>query len=201
MRYSITTLTLGAALSLSSCFLNPNKEEKKSGKVDLQIISINKEYSMGIPTYMTKASELHDEASLQYQNIFKETYVIVLDESKQEFIDTYTELSTYDTSRSVIANYADTQVQLTSSNVEVISKTDIKKVKINGLNAAITEIDAHVEGVKPAISYFFTYIEGEKNLYMIMAWTLQDKKETHRADFDQMVRTFRILKKAPATDL
>jgi hypothetical protein len=201
MRYSITALTFGVALSLSSCSLNPNKEEKKSGKIDLQIISTNDEYSMGIPVYMTKATGLNDEASLQYQNIFKEAYVVVLDENKQEFIDVYTELSTYDTTRSVIANYADTQVQLTSSNVDVISKTDVKKVKINGLNAAITEMDAHVEGVKPAISYFLTFVEGKENLYMIMAWTLQDKKETHREAFDQMVRSFKILKKAPVSGL
>jgi predicted Zn-dependent protease len=176
---------------------NLNKEEKNGGKIELKPVSINEEYSMGVPAHMTKATSLNDDASLQFQNIFKEAYVIVIDEDKTEYINMYKEASVYDTSRSVLSNYTDTQVQSTTANMEVISQKSIKTLKINGLKAATTEIDATVEGVKFPITYFLTFIEGKEKLYFIMAWTLQDKKETHRAAFDQMARSFRMLKSKP----
>jgi hypothetical protein len=98
--------------------LNLNKEEKKGGKVDLKVVSINEDYSMGIPMNMSKTTSLNDDASLQFQNIFKETYVIVIDENKKEFINAYMELSVYDTSRSALSNYSDTQVQSTTANMD-----------------------------------------------------------------------------------
>lgn len=173
--------------------LKLGKDEQNDVNVDLETVSINNDYSMGIPTYMTKAKSLNDEASLQFQNMFKETYVVVIDENKQEYVDAYKELSGYDTTRSVLLNYADTQMQLTTANLDVVNKTRIAPLKINGLSAATTEIDANIEGVRPVISYFLTFIEGKEKIYMIMAWTLQDKKETHRATFERMARSFKTI--------
>jgi hypothetical protein len=195
--YLIIPAIFLTGLSLSSCMLNLNKEEKTGGKVDLKVVSINEDYSMGVPMHMSKTTSLNDDASLQFQNIFKETYVIVIDENKKEFIDAYMELSAYDTSRSALSNYSDTQVQSTTANMEVVSQKDLTRLKINGLRAATTEIDARVEGLKFPVTYFLTFIEGKEKLYFIMAWTLQDKKDTHRAAFDQMARSFKTLKGKP----
>jgi hypothetical protein len=195
MRHPIVLFILVFGLLFSSCGLNLNKESAE--KIKLQTISINEEYSMGIPAYMTKTTSLNDDASLQFQNIFKEAYVIVIDEDKKAFVDTYKELEAYDSTRSVLSNYVDTQVQSTLSNMNVISKKAVKASKINGLNAATTEIDSTVEGIKIPITYFLTFVDGKEKLYMIMAWTLQDKKDTYRTTFDQMVKSFRVLKKNP----
>jgi len=185
-------------LSLSACVQNLLKDET-GGKTELENITINGEYTMGIPTYMSKSTSLNDEASLQFQNIFKETYVIVIDESKQEYIDTYEDLGFYDTARNVISNYADTQVQSITSSLEVISRKEITPLRINGLSAAATEIDAKFEGVHSAITYFLTFVEGKEKLYMIMAWTMQTKKDNYRATFEQMTKSFRVFKKKPGT--
>jgi hypothetical protein len=189
------TLIVLLGLSLASCMLNLDKDRSTGGKVDLQEISINGEYAIGIPTYMTKATSLNDDASLQFQNIFKETYVIIIDEDESEFIQTFKDVDSYDTTRSVISNYTDAQIQFTTSSMDVIKKTPVKKLKINGLHAASIEIDANIEGVKVPISYFLTFIEGNGKLYMIMAWTLEDKKDNHRQTFEQMAQSFKFLKK------
>jgi hypothetical protein len=149
---------------------------------------------MGIPTYMTKTTTLNEEASMQFQNIFKEAYVVVIDEDKAEFKNAFAELGSYDTTRSIISNYADTQFQFAISNMNVISKGNMKALKIDGrLNAATTEVDGTVEGVEVPITYFFTYVESDHKLYTIMAWTLQSKKDVHRATFDRMVMSFKTL--------
>src|SRR5688572_26412269 len=124
MKHTFTKISICAlSVILSSCVLNLFKDEKKEAKTELETVTVEGNYSMGVPKFMTQAKSLNDEASLQYQNIFKETYVIVIDENKQEFIDAYQELESYDSSTSVIANYADTQVQLTTSAMNVLTKS------------------------------------------------------------------------------
>jgi hypothetical protein len=152
---------------------------------------------MGIPKFMTKTDGLNDEASLQFQNIFKETYVIVIDENKQEFIDAYKDLDTYDSTTAVIANYADTQVQLTTSSMNVLSKSELKFFPINGNKAANIEIDAEIEGVAAPITYFLTFVEGDENLYFIMAWTLQKYKDDYRETYGEIAKSFKTLGTVP----
>jgi hypothetical protein len=192
MRPNITPFIFLICLSLSSC-LPSQKNEKDGGKIKLDTVAVNAEYSMGVATDMIKTTTLNEAASLQYQNIFKETYIIVIDEDKKEFIEAYEDLDNYDSTRSVISNYADTQVQLTTSHLDVINKKEISSLKINGLDATTTEIDANVEGVNSPITYFLTFVEGKEKLYMIMAWTFQEKKNDHRAAFMQMAKSFKTL--------
>jgi hypothetical protein len=192
--YGIALSFALTAIVLTACNLNLDKDEKNDGKVELKPIRVNEEYSMGVPGYMTKATTLNEGASLQFQNVFKETYVIVIDEDKQEFLDAYETSSVYDTARSLLSNYSDTQLQLTTSEMDVINMKELTRSRINGLKAESTEIDAKVEGISFPITYFLTFIEGENKFYFIMAWTLQEKKDAHRPAFQQMVRSFRLLK-------
>jgi hypothetical protein len=188
-------------LILSSCSLISSKDEKGDNVEFEAVSSVDGDFSLRIPTYMTKATTLNDGASLQYQNMFKEVYVIVIGENKQEFIDTFTKLSNYDTTRSPVSNYADVQVQATSAKMNVISKTDIVRSKINGMRAAKMEMDATVEGISTPITYCLTFFEGKEKMYMIMAWTLQNKKDIYRSTFDKMAKSFKLVQNKPVTAL
>ncbi|HYC84685.1 MAG TPA: hypothetical protein VEB86_05655 [Chryseosolibacter sp.] len=192
MRYFLSSQIIAFSFTLISC-VNMLKDDKPGEPVELEPVSVNDQYSLAVPKYMTKTTALNEEASLQFQNIFKTTYVIVIDENKQEFIEAYKNVDAYDSSRSAVDNYCDTQVQLTSSGMEVISKTEIKSFDINGLAATSVEIDANVEGVPAPITYFLTFIEGKETLYMIMAWTFRVKKGTYRGSFEKMARSFKEL--------
>jgi hypothetical protein len=198
MKLTFTTLaTLALCITMSGCLRTFLKDEKKGEKAELETISINGVYSMGVPKYMSKATALNEEASLQFQNLFKETYVIVIDEDKQEFIDALNGVGAYDSTRTIVENYADTQMQLTTSAMTVKERKEITNLTINGLSAATTEVDADVEGVPAPITYFLTFLEGPDRLYMIMAWTLADKKDEHRETFNEMARTFKDFKVVP----
>jgi hypothetical protein len=200
MRHRLSSFSVFILSSvLSACSLLPNKDEKGDNVEFEAVSSTDGDFSLGIPTYMTKATTLNDDALLQYQNMFKEVYVIVIGEDKQEFINTFKKLDNYDTTRSPVSNYADVQVQATSANMNVISKTDIIRSKINGMRAAATEMDATVEGVSTPITYFLTFFEGKEKMYMIMAWTFQSKKDTYRNTFDKMAKSFKLLPNKPVT--
>lgn len=185
-------LILFIGLIQSACNLSNKKEELSLDK-DFKFIKVNNDYGIHVPDYMKETKDLNNDASLQYANVFKETYVIVIDESKDEFIDTFTELEEYDTTISPVKNYRDVQLKMLIEGMDVKYKSDPMALSVNGLNAETVELDAQVEGIKYDIGYFITFIEGTENLYMIMEWTLQNRKEKYRTTFDQIARSFRLL--------
>lgn len=187
----LTTSIFLVLTLMTSCDLD-SLQTKKRGTSNIEI---NDTYGMKIPNYMDESFDLNDEASLQYENTIKETYVVVIDESKQEFVDVFIELEEYDESISVVQNYRDIQLEFLTEGIEILHQSKPKSIKIKGLNAEIVEIDGAVEGVEVDISYFLTFVEGRENLYMIMAWTLKDMKEKHRADLEKIGKSFYLLKK------
>lgn len=54
------------------------------GDLNTKMISVNERYTISIPADMSESSELNDDASLQYEDMWEDFYVIVIDESKQE---------------------------------------------------------------------------------------------------------------------
>ena len=71
----VTSVLLG--LQLTTLGQQASFLEKEIGNV----------YHVSIPDYMTKTYKLNDAASLQYLNASKETYVIVIEDSKDELTD------------------------------------------------------------------------------------------------------------------
>lgn len=167
----LSYLLLSAILFFTaSCNLIPGKKEEKLVAEDFNTVAIDKQYIIRLPKYMTKAKNLSEDASLQYQNIFKETYTVVIDESKERFINTFMELSLYDTTLSISENYRDVQLGSIEENMGVTWKSTPVAIKIGKLDAHQIEIDGNVEDVEEEISYLFTFIEGKDNVYMIMSW-------------------------------
>jgi hypothetical protein len=160
---------------------------------DFNVVKINNEYQLSVPNYMSEAKNLNDDASLQYQNIFKETYVIVIDESKQSIIDTFLDLGEYDTLKSMAENYRDIQLKMLGEEVKIKSQSSSKSLSINTLNAQQVQLEAEVEDVNEPVTYFLTFIEGKENVYMIMAITQADRQEKYGKTFDAIAQSFKLL--------
>lgn len=178
----------------SSCNLVNDKKEEKLAAEDFNTIEIEKRYKINLPKYMTEAKNLSEDASLQYQNVFKETYTVVIDESKQEFIDAFIEVELYDTTLSVSENYRNVQLGMIEENMTVNSKSSPVKLKIGPHEAHQIEIEGNVEGIDQEISYLFTFIEGKDELFMIMSWTLKSRKEKYLNTFKEAAQSFRTRK-------
>jgi hypothetical protein len=192
MNKILSLVATALILTFSSCF-DLSKKEETLTEADLNYVQINNEYGMSLPKYMTEAKKLNEEASLQYQNVYKETYVIVIDEDKQTFIDTFSDLNVYDSTLSVIENYRTSQVKSLSENMTVISEGEVVSLKINDRDAQSVQMDGNVDGVLSGISYYLTFVEGNDKVYMIMAWTLANRKEKYGKTFDAMAKTFKVL--------
>lgn len=150
-------------------------------------------YSMDVLKSMVSTTQLNEDASLQYNNLYQEKYLIVIDEDKQEFIDALTSFEEYDESASVIDNYARIQLYYLQQASSVKHESDLKKEKINGMEARLKAIDAEIAGVPEAISYWLGYVEGNEALYTVMVWTLENRKKDYEIDAHKMIRSLKEL--------
>jgi hypothetical protein len=151
-------------------------------------------YKIGIPNHMVSSTELNDEASLQYNDLAEELYIIVIDESKTEFIKTFTDDPEfpYDDKLTPEKNYRMNQMHSLTGRMNLRGTPEIEKATINGLDAEIVSFVGTPSTVDLEIYYKLAFIEGTKKLYMVMTWTLADRKATHEAEMNQMLQSFKL---------
>ena len=156
---------------------------------DLKKIKVNDEYALSVPEYMTEMKSLHEDASFQYANIFKETYIVIIDESKEEFINTFKELEIYNDSLSSLRNYADFQLK---SFKESIGAIEIKKLESNikKLPSEIHQFNGLVEGID--IAYLVSFVEADKKMYLMMSWTMKSRYSKYKETFKLIHSTFKL---------
>ncbi|WP_343488465.1 hypothetical protein [Allomuricauda sp. d1] len=192
------TKSFFAVLSLVLCsvscidFSNNVKKDKLTDDDFIAVVT-NEEYEVKLPKYMKEATGLNDEASLQYQNVFKETYFVVIDEYTDDFVSVFKDLGEYDESISVVKNYKNIQLQYFQESLTAYDFLEEKSLEINGLDSEMTYFDGKIEGVIYPINYCLAFIEGDEKVYMLMAWTLKDRKDKYRETFDKIVKSFRLV--------
>lgn len=145
---------------------------------------VEKQFSIIVPDYMDKAYGLNDNAFLQYQNLFKELYLVALQEHKVDFAE------------SLIANGLDFSyssdfkgyVEIVKSNLVSIDGYNIQKDKdtlIGGMKSRMIELDGKVNGLD--VCYSIVYLEGVSHYYQVFMWTLREKKKEHRKTINEIL--------------
>ncbi len=152
---------------------------------EIAIIKKNN-YSVEIPKDLTETTILNDVASLQYQNLFKEFYVIVIDESKKDLVDVFEP-------NSIQPNNLDGYSALLKENMStVIGNVDFSKIKthqINGLKAKVFSVNAKIENLDAF--YKFGFFESKTHYYQVMMWTLLDKKDELEPRMQKIIDSFK----------
>ncbi len=186
--------TLALMLSvILSCGDLTNTSKENLTEADLDEIKVDDLFRLSLPKYMKVMHNLNEEASLQYANIYKEVYTVVIYESKEEFVSVFKELEEYDDELSILENYKITQ-QNFFKEIAVIDKIEPYKLKkINGLKAKQIKILANVDGID--IAYVITYIEGREHIFQIMTWTLPSSINKYEDTFLKINNSFKLLKK------
>lgn len=174
-----------------------DSKTKKTGTIpkveDFNMVNVKNEFQILIPKDLGKTTGLNADASLQYQNIYQEAYIIVIDEQKGAYIDTFKKLDLYNNDKSFIENYRETQLQLLAERIRILKQTEATFTTINNLEASQLSIDAKVDGIEETLSYFLTFVEGKQKVYLVMCWTTSSKKEEHRATFETISNSFKLL--------
>lgn len=149
-------------------------------------------YKINIPKHMSVSTELNDEAALQYANTSDELYIIIIDESKTEYIKEYSDANLYDDKLTPEKNYRMTQMEAMSEKMTVKGEPVVKKQTINGLDAEVVSFTGQVPGIDFDIFYKLAFIEGTKNIYMVMTWTLDSKKSSNEDEMNEMIKSFKL---------
>ncbi len=177
-------------ISLSCDFLG---DKDLTLEEDFKEVKVDNEFAVHVPDYMTETEDLNSDASMQYAHLMKEVYVIVVKEDKSEVEVLYDVLDIGEDTASALDNYTDMREQMFSTNLKEFNLINTKETEINGSEAVQMEFTGKVEGVNRTIWYLVTLIEGEKNVYMLMTWTLQNRESKYRETFEMIARSFRVL--------
>lgn len=178
------------AFGLTCC--NNSTPEALNINEDFKEIIVENTYALMVPKYMSESMELHEEASLQLLNKRRETYVLAINESKEDFIYSFKELNSYNDSWSVIENYATVSI-MTIEKSTGLTVGEPKITQINGMNARLYKMEGQIEGISADISYILAYIEGEKSVYSITTWTLKSRMNKYKNTFFQVIKSFHEL--------
>ncbi len=165
--------------------------EKLSRTKDFQEVNVQEKYMISVPNYMNSTDILNDEASIQYMNALKETYMVVIDEDKDQMIEALKVVDDYREDQSVLDNYARFQTTSIMEGLNVGSKSDIKSVIVDGKSARVFEADGHLDGVPYDIKYILGFTEGKEDVYMIMTWTLKSREKRYSGTLRQIIKSFK----------
>ncbi len=177
-------ITIIAILLLLSC--GDSKEKT-------QTVKVKNSYTMELPEFLTKTTTLSEEASLQYQNIPREIYIMVIDEPKSELKEVIAANALEDYYTTNLDGYAQLLYNGIDSRTNLDSMPNLKSKKLNGLDAKTCAFTGTVQGLH--IYWSLAFVEGKNNYYQVMTWTLLNKKEEYKDIMDAMTNSFKEIDK------
>lgn len=151
-----------------------------------------KNYSLDVPNHLSEVNNLNDDASLQYQNAFKELYVIVIDETKREVRYALAIEGAGDIYSDDFGGYTRLMIDNLKQSIPM-KNIKIQDTIIHSLDAKIIGFNSKVEEYD--VFYKLAFINGIENYYQIMSWTLLDKKQEHEKIMDKMIYSFKVKNK------
>ncbi|AFM03925.1 hypothetical protein Fleli_1503 [Bernardetia litoralis DSM 6794] len=156
------------------------------------IIEIKKDYSLELPDFLTKTDSLNPNASLQYQNINKELFVIVIEEDRKEFTRKIVENKAEEVYPPNLKGYTDIISHSIGETIKISARTEIEDLEINGLPAKNFTIEGQTQDKIP-VYYSFTIIRGENNYYQIAQWTAKNQKALFEKQMSEIAHSFKQL--------
>ena len=166
-------------------FLSFSCQEKK----EHQTITIKKKYSVVLPSKFEKVSNLNEDASLQYQYLPDELYVIVIDETKASFEEAM-ELNETGLSGNLEDYYNIVKMNF-EGYLENMKIYDEKRTTINGKTTILFSVTGIIDNYD--IFYRFAIIEGKSDFFQIMTWTENKRQTKARPTMESIIKSFRIV--------
>ncbi len=154
---------------------------------EVETVTIAHKYSIELPTFLSKGTGLQDDASLQYQNLLREFYVVVVDEPKFGLSEILMNAG-YTPDLQGYFNILTADIEGTMENTEIES---VKDIQINGLKAKTFSMTGTIPENNIDVFYKMAYIEGEDSFYQIVTWTMKKNKDKYAPQMDKLIRSFK----------
>lgn len=152
-------------------------------------VKIDGRYRLDVPASFEQADNLNEDASLQYQNLYKPMYAIVIDEPKSVLEEALDANEIYDQYTMDLKGYSELITEDMRSRLELDALPPMQDLKINGLNARLLSFEGMSEGYQ--IYWKVAFIEGHKTYYQVMVWTLASEREEFEEEMNNIVKSFK----------
>ncbi|MCX6294557.1 MAG: hypothetical protein NTX97_00595 [Bacteroidetes bacterium] len=147
-------------------------------------VKVNNRYSMLVPDYLQPCTDLHKDASLQYQNIEKDVYAMVIDEKKKTMQD-------YSLDYDIDTYFNNIASQGFAENIKDGKVGIPGRQEINGHKALIAEVTGKIENND--VYYKLALVETPYEFYQILIWTRAQNKKDLEPDIIKMIESFKEL--------
>jgi len=132
-----------------------------------------------------RSADKNSDASLQYCNLFAETYGLVITETRAE-VAAAMEISEKECTLEEFAG-----LMIGSLKTDGFVAEPAEELTINGLTAKRFKMRANLDGI--AIFYIVTFVDGQRHLHQVHCWTLQSREETNLPTLTKVANSFREL--------
>lgn len=171
--------TLLTAVMVSAC----------GGSEKSKTITIKDQYSLNVPFDMKASTELNDDASLQYEDMWEDFYVIVIDETKDEMQEAIEMFDMGEEYENNLENYADIIIAGFSMEMEE-APAELMDTTINDMGAKVARMTMSTMGdnfEEINVHYSMLIAEGKDNYYQVMVWTLAENEFKYKAKIDNIL--------------
>ena len=174
MKKSFTLLTAVFILLSSDTF----------GQTALKTHKIGHVFSITLPDYMSRTVGLNSAANFQYKSEVKDVYGFVIGDDKEE-------LKLAELNFSSVTEFHEDFMKsfLTDAEKKNIGTPVVKKIgETSFLECDVTYFDKEAEG---EIYYLVGVVETKSAFYKILSWSLAENKDKFKADFQNILYSFK----------
>jgi hypothetical protein len=165
-------LSILAMLVISTGIFAQKFESKQGGNC----------FTVDIPDYLTKTFSLNDAASLQYQNVSKEAYVIVIEDDKEQLESLGMK---FVSAKDFLTHFMkDFHKDATNRNESTVSEFESNKNQ--HAQTELTWLDDSVN-----FYMLVTCVQTSKHFYKILCWTVAENKEMLKNDFVRISKSLK----------
>ena len=139
--------------------------------------STNGAVQITVPDDWDAMTDLNDVAIIQSANLVKEQYIIVIDDTKEDFAEPD------------LGEYSDITSQLIIDGLNGSEVGPSTPLTINGNAALQKEIRGSIDNIN--VVYIHTSVETPTHFYQVLTWTLKSQFDKNRSVLQEVTNSFR----------
>ena len=160
-------LLIGGAIDATKAI----KQNNAKNNDEKHHVTVGNKYEIDVPAFLSERHDLSEDASLQYGSRSLDIAFQVIDEPKDEFVESINELSqeipSLNGNETILGKMAILSLGNYFEDMDKVEIGDYKELKINGLNAITLNAFQKRTFFKDAVFTTFAFIEGKETLYQI----------------------------------
>lgn len=157
-------------------------------KRDSKTITVKDLYTIELSNSFEETKNLNEDASLQYQDIARQLFVIVIDEPKDSVISVLTKNKLCNTYPTGLKGYSNLIIAGINPSLSIDSIPVFNETIINGLTARQTSFEG--KSGENKIFWYLTFLEGKNSFYQVMVSTIAENHNILEKEMQQITNSF-----------